>query len=139
MQVSLDLASFEVVRNCQHTLLKLLREGLVDILFCNTAEAEALAEVTPHNGRPLQGSSGPALVPPTCSFPEHSFGCLQVAHVSSAGQENDAVDVMSAASRFLLQHCAIVVVSKGAEGCSAWTRAGQAVHAPAAKVQVSLS
>ena len=46
-QVSLDLASFEVVRNCQHTLLKLLREGLVDILFCNTAEAEALAEVRP--------------------------------------------------------------------------------------------
>lgn len=102
-QVSLDLASFEVVQSCQDTLLKLLREGLVDILFCNTAEAEALAEV---------------------------------AHVSSAGQENDAVDVVSAASRFLLQHCAVVVVSEGAQGCSAWTRAGQAVRAPAAKVQV---
>lgn len=47
VQVSLDLASFEVVRSCQDTLLKLLREGLVDILFCNTAEAEALAEVGP--------------------------------------------------------------------------------------------
>ena len=47
LQISLDLASFEVVRSCQDTLLKLLREGLVDILFCNTAEAEALAEVRP--------------------------------------------------------------------------------------------
>ena len=61
MQVSLDLASFEVVHNCQHTLLTVLREGLVDILFCNTAEAEALAEVRKRRRQTIS-SPGPALM-----------------------------------------------------------------------------
>ena len=50
MQVSLDLASFEVVRGCAGALLGLLREGLLDIVFCNEAEAAALAEVLPPKG-----------------------------------------------------------------------------------------
>ena len=40
--VSLDLASFEVVRNCRSQLLSLLDEGLVDLLFCNEDEAAEL-------------------------------------------------------------------------------------------------
>ena len=46
-QVSLDLASFEVVRGCADALLGLLRERLLDIVFCNEQEAAALAEVLP--------------------------------------------------------------------------------------------
>lgn len=46
----MDLASFEVVKSCQKTLKALLAEGLVDIVFCNEEEAEALCEVSisPH-------------------------------------------------------------------------------------------
>ena len=40
--VSLDLASFEVVRNCRAQLCSLLDEGLVDLLFCNEDEAAEL-------------------------------------------------------------------------------------------------
>ena len=40
--VSLDLASFEVVRNCRSQLLSLLDDGLVDLLFCNEDEAAEL-------------------------------------------------------------------------------------------------
>lgn len=46
MQVCLDTASFEVVRNCWQTLLALLEEGLVDLLLCNEDEALAVAEVS---------------------------------------------------------------------------------------------
>ena len=40
--VSLDLASFEVVRNCRAQLASLLEDGLVDLLFCNEDEAAEL-------------------------------------------------------------------------------------------------
>ncbi len=43
-QVSLDLASFEVVRACAAPLLALLTERLLDLVFCNEQEAAALAE-----------------------------------------------------------------------------------------------
>ena len=46
-QVSMDLASFELVRNCADALLGLLRERLLDLVFCNEQEAAALAEVLP--------------------------------------------------------------------------------------------
>lgn len=42
--VSLDLASFEVVRGCRDTLMSLLKEGLVDIVFANEDEAAAITE-----------------------------------------------------------------------------------------------
>ncbi|KAL3150723.1 hypothetical protein ABBQ32_000510 [Trebouxia sp. C0010 RCD-2024] len=44
-EVSLDTASFEVVRNCWQSLLSLLQEGLVDLLLCNEDEALAVAEM----------------------------------------------------------------------------------------------
>lgn len=46
MQVCLDTASFEVVRNCWQGLLSLLEEGLVDLLLCNEDEALAVAEAS---------------------------------------------------------------------------------------------
>ena len=45
VQVCLDTASFEVVQNCWQTLLSILKEGLVDLLLCNEAEALAVAQV----------------------------------------------------------------------------------------------
>ena len=45
MQVCLDTASFEVVQNCWQTLLSILKEGLVDLLLCNEAEALTVAQV----------------------------------------------------------------------------------------------
>jgi sugar/nucleoside kinase (ribokinase family) len=47
--VSIDLASFEVVRNSRETLMWLLEQnpGVVDVLFCNEDEAKALVEVIP--------------------------------------------------------------------------------------------
>ncbi|KAI8467790.1 MAG: Ribokinase-like protein [Monoraphidium minutum] len=50
--VSLDLASFEVVRGCRGALMELLAEGLVDVVFCNEEEAAALA------GAEAAGGSG---------------------------------------------------------------------------------
>ncbi|GAB4817507.1 hypothetical protein N2152v2_004553 [Parachlorella kessleri] len=43
-KVSLDLASFEVVRGCLGVLMDILREQLVDLLFCNEQEAAALCQ-----------------------------------------------------------------------------------------------
>ena len=37
--VSLDLASFEVVRHCKATLVRILEAGVVDLLFANEDEA----------------------------------------------------------------------------------------------------
>ena len=47
--VSIDLASFELVRNSRETLLTLLERnpGVVDVLFCNEDEAKALVEIIP--------------------------------------------------------------------------------------------
>lgn len=53
--VSLDLASFEVVRNCRGALLDLLREGLVDVVFANEEEAAALAGA---GAKPAAGAGG---------------------------------------------------------------------------------
>jgi len=42
--ISMDLASFEVVRNKREELMQILKEELVDIMFCNEEEAAALVE-----------------------------------------------------------------------------------------------
>lgn len=42
--VSIDLASFECVANCKHALLRLLQQGLIDMVFANEEEAYALLE-----------------------------------------------------------------------------------------------
>mmetsp|Transcript_21380 Transcript_21380/g.46797 ORF Transcript_21380/g.46797 Transcript_21380/m.46797 type:complete len:380 (+) Transcript_21380:82-1221(+) len=41
--VSIDLASFELVRNCKDSFLSLLQSGCLDLLFANEVEAATLA------------------------------------------------------------------------------------------------
>jgi sugar/nucleoside kinase (ribokinase family) len=43
--VSLDLASFEVVRNCKSTLTALLESRQIDIVICNEDEAAEMVSV----------------------------------------------------------------------------------------------
>ncbi|KAK9805458.1 hypothetical protein WJX73_009511 [Symbiochloris irregularis] len=43
--VSLDLASYEVVNNNHATLLRWMQQGLLNLVFCNLEEAQALAKV----------------------------------------------------------------------------------------------
>lgn len=50
LQVSLDLASFELVHNCGDALARVLREGLVDVVFCNEEEACAVLELAQLGG-----------------------------------------------------------------------------------------
>lgn len=44
--VSLDLASMEIVRSRWDMILRLLSQGLVDILFCNDQEAATVCQVS---------------------------------------------------------------------------------------------
>lgn len=43
--ISLDLASFEVVRNCWDALSAILKEGLVDVVFANEDESACVADL----------------------------------------------------------------------------------------------
>lgn len=43
--MSLDLASYEVVNNNHSTLCRWMQQGLLDLVFCNLEEAQALAKV----------------------------------------------------------------------------------------------
>ncbi|MBA3721046.1 MAG: adenosine kinase [Parachlamydiaceae bacterium] len=47
--ISLDLSSFEIVRQHSRVLLKLIEE-FVDILFCNIDEIQELTKLSPHDG-----------------------------------------------------------------------------------------
>ena len=105
-QISLDLASFEIVRGCWDALEAILRAGLVDVVFCNEDEAAAVCEVAALTG----GSSG------------------------GGGADPDAA--VEAALTHLLQFSSVVVVSKGKRGCVAAAREAARVAAPAAGVQV---
>lgn len=54
--VSLDLASFEVVRGCREALRETLSSGMIDIVFCNEDEARELVSEsgTVENGRDVE-------------------------------------------------------------------------------------
>jgi sugar/nucleoside kinase (ribokinase family) len=58
--VSLDLASFEVVRNCRAALIEILSEGHVDLLFANEDEAAELlrGDETSEEGRAFEERRG---------------------------------------------------------------------------------
>ena len=45
LQVSIDLASFEVVQNCFGQLQTFLESGSFDLVLCNEEEAAAIAKV----------------------------------------------------------------------------------------------
>ena len=81
IQVCLDTASFEVVQNCWQTLLSVLKEGLVDLLLCNEAEALAVAQVN----FPIMSAS--------CSI--HS-GCKDHMQYLDCVQGSHALDVLCA-------------------------------------------
>lgn len=110
MQVSLDLASFELVHNCADALVRVLRAGLVDVVFCNEEEALAVLEVSQLSG----GVHG---------------------HAANGG-DHHGEDAVRRAQDVLLQHVQVVVVSRGAKGCSARSRAGEVGTSPACMVQV---
>lgn len=54
--VSLDLASFEVVRGCRAALREILESGMIDVVFCNEDEARELVSVSGivENGRDVE-------------------------------------------------------------------------------------
>ena len=138
--VSLDLASFEVVRNCRAALTEILREGGVDLLFANEDEAaellrgdetseEAMAFHARRRQREEEGSSkneadGPAIdEDPTED---------EKANEDAAFSRRDADDAM----RWMLRHCSFATVSLGARGCVSMDRAGSRGIAPGVRVPV---
>lgn len=123
LQVSLDLASFELVHNCGDALARVLREGLVDVVFCNEEEACAvlqLPQLGGANGRHVEDDPDGKV---RDVDERHHAGCM------CGHQVRHAQDV-------LLQHCQVVVVSRGAKGCSARNRSGEVGISPACIVQV---
>ncbi|PNW80841.1 hypothetical protein CHLRE_07g331800v5 [Chlamydomonas reinhardtii] len=107
---SIDLASFELVRNCKDSMLGLLKDGLVDLIFANEEEAVTL-----------------------CT----ELGLLPPADGASAPDTDAAVE---AAQRFLLSptggRCKVAVTSLGARGCVARAADGGHGAAAACRVQV---
>eukprot|EP00775_Hariotina_reticulata_P013102 gene13102-13230_t len=55
--VSIDLASFELVANCIDTLLRLLKQGLIDLVFANEEEAVALLKQVDAAGAAAAGTA----------------------------------------------------------------------------------
>ena len=110
--VSLDLASFEVVRHCKATLVRILETGVVDLLFANEDEAlELTGAGADDKARAPEDGSGD---------PEELFS------------RADA-DV---ALTWMLRHCRVAVVSLGARGCVTRSVDGARGVAPGARVPV---
>ncbi|KAG2440728.1 hypothetical protein HXX76_003585 [Chlamydomonas incerta] len=109
---SIDLASFELVRNCKDSMLGLLKDGLIDLIFANEEEAVTLCTEL-------------GLLPPA-------------ADGSGAAPDTDAA--VEAAQRFLLSptggRCKVAVTSLGARGCVARAADGGQGAAAACRVQV---
>ncbi|GFR51925.1 hypothetical protein Agub_g14410, partial [Astrephomene gubernaculifera] len=140
--VSLDLASFELVRNCKGALLGLLEDGLVDLIFANEEEAVTLAnelqlldQPQEHRERQQQEEQHPSQQPqqqqqpadvaaPSSSSP-HANALTSAS--SSAAPDPAASDptaaAVRAAQRFLLSpsggRVRVAVTSLGARGCVA--------------------
>jgi sugar/nucleoside kinase (ribokinase family) len=116
--VSLDLASFEVVRNCRDALVEILNEGHVDLLFANEDEAAEL----------LRGDSD--------SEEGRAFQERR-----SSGEDEDDKETFSRrdaddAMRWMLRHCSFATVSLGARGCVSMDKAGSRGVAPGVRVPV---
>jgi len=88
--ISIDLASFEVVRYCRQALMEALTSGEIDVVFCNEDEARELVNGE-FNGGDLNGRNAPR---------------------PSEAVENAAID-------FLLRHVKVAAVSRGKRGCVA--------------------
>ena len=88
-QVSLDLASFELVRNSAAALRAILADGLVDVILANAEEAEAFADVASSSNAsspPLGDDAcpGPAHQAPSRAQPATAIPAAEVAFASAA-------------------------------------------------------
>jgi sugar/nucleoside kinase (ribokinase family) len=127
---SLDLASFELVRARRAPLLGLLREGLVDCLFCNEDEACALAEAA---GLMVGGKKEGGREDDADDRRARAAAAEEAAEAAAAAAAAGATDnplpsmspAAAAAQRYLVEKGAgLCVVSLGARGCSALARSG---------------
>jgi len=135
--VSLDLASFEVVRNCRAALIEILSEGHVDLLFANEDEAAELlrGDETSEEARAFKERRGEESKMSSMSTNEDASDDENVAEGSDARRSfsrRDADDAM----RWMLRHCSFATVSLGARGCVSMDRAGSRGVAPGVRVPV---
>ena len=136
--VSLDLASFEVVRNCRAALIEILSEGHVDLLFANEDEAAELlrGDETSEEARAFKERRGEESKMSSMSTNEATTSDdASVAEGSDARRSfsrRDADDAM----RWMLRHCSFATVSLGARGCVSMDRAGSRGVAPGVRVPV---
>ncbi|GLC40082.1 hypothetical protein PLESTB_000627100 [Pleodorina starrii] len=135
--VSIDLASFELVRSCKEALLGLLQDGLVDLIFANEEESVTLCNVmglmppppTPPAPTPVAGDDDG-------SETEPETGAAAAAAAAAADPEA----AVAAAQRFLLSpsggRARVAVTSLGARGCVARGAEGEEGASPACRVAV---
>ena len=146
--VSLDLASFEVVRNCRDALRRILASGVVDLLFANEDEAaELTGQVSSPSARPRKRASEDgakkraAAEAPERAAEDERDGDEASEEASEKASEKASASAFTredadAALEKMLEHCAVAVVSLGARGCVAKSRAGDRGVAPGVRVPV---
>lgn len=104
--VSLDLASFEVVRNRRDALEDILRSGMIDLVFCNEDEARELARGT---------SSERETRPPA----------------NGRAAERPSEETETEAMRYLLRFVEVATCSRGKRGCVSMNAAGERAESSA--------
>ena len=144
--VSMDLASFELVRNCKASLVDLVESKCLDIVFANESEVGELARVL--NLLPAEKGTSP-IFPPSNPWITvindywfygpllitHPWVAIHAATVFLAATHEDLVN---AAQSYLLKHTSLSVVSRGPKGCTVRSTSGQTAAAPADDVKVSV-
>ena len=95
--VSIDLASFEVVRNCRDALEEALKSGWIDVIFCNEDEARELVAVSDGALGNNNGRNAPR---------------------PSEEMENEALE-------YLLRFVKVATCSRGKRGCVSMNREGE--------------
>jgi len=104
--VSLDLASFEVVRNRRDALEDILRSGMIDLVFCNEDEARELARGT---------SSERETRPPA----------------NGRAAERPSEETETEAMRYLLRFVEVATCSRGKRGCVSMNAVGERAESSA--------
>lgn len=132
--VSLDLASFEVVRNCRAQLLQILESGVVDLLFANEDEAQELMSIAVDHhknihDRPLT-TSAPAAASDLAPAPAPAD-----AEDEEAGEHFTRRDA-DRAMAWMLRYCRVATVSMGPRGCVTSNAEGHRGVAPGISVPV---
>jgi len=104
--VSLDLASFEVVRNRREALEEILRSGVIDVVFCNEDEARELARGTSSERETRLPANGRAA-------------------------ERPSEETETEAMRYLLRFVEVATCSRGKRGCVSMNAAGERAESSA--------